>query len=697
MTDQGEPTGASRSYRSRNRRVGWTIRLTPLGVILLAVFNLLVVIGLVVGVMRIIQVTGNRWLVGQVSASKTPLSETTPTDIPSTLTPIKQPTVSPSTQPSSTSQPGTPTPSLQPVSTQTLYQGLIILALDEGGNSHIYAYQPREGGAGQPLPLTRLTYGPWDDVNPAISPDGRRVAFASNRSGYWDIYLLDLDSGGITRITDTLDYDGAPAWSPDNQWLVYETYINDNLEIKIQSVFTVSDTVQLTNNSGADFSPAWSPGGRQIAFVSNQSGENEIWVANLDNGEDERFMEVSQSPGSSNSRPSWSPDGKSLAWVSEQDGMRNIFIRAMDSPTASSAPGMASIKDLGSGDWPIWSPDGETILTVLESPNHYYMTAYPVQSPGLVFPTIELPGRVDGLSWGNISLSSSLPAVYQQAAMITPTELYDPALLTLPTDSGGRYQLAQLDGITAPHPYLHDLVDESFQALRRQIATRAGWDFLSSLENAYVPLTAPLDPGLGNDWLYTGRAFAVDTVPMNAGWVVVVRENFSTETYWRVYLKAFYQDGSAGVPLHELPWNFDGRNNSDVTAYEQGGEKLKEIPTGYWIDFTSRSLAYGWERMPALPNWRDSYRATRFSEFAMTGGLDWQTAMLQLYPPEVLVTPSPVYPPTKTPTATLRWYVSPTPTLTATPRPTFTPASETQASSTLTPNPLLAASPTPGG
>ncbi len=685
MTDQGEPTGSSRSYRSRNRRVGWTIRITPLGVLLLMVFNLLVAAGLVVGVMRLLQASGHPWLLGQVPASETPLSETTPTDLPPTQTSTRQPTVSPTTQPSSTLPPNPGTPSPQPVIAETLYQGLIILALDEGGNKHIYAYQPQESAAGQSLPLTRLTYGPWDDVDPAISPDGRSVAFASNRSGYWDIYLLDLDSSRITRMTDTLAYDGAPAWSPDNQWLVYETYINDNLEIKIQSVSTVSDTVQLTNNRAADFSPVWSPGGRQIAFVSSQSGENEIWIADLDDGEDQRFTDISQSPGTSNSHPSWSPDGKELAWVSEQDGMRNIFIREMGSSAATSTPGPVSLKDLGSGDWPVWSPDGLTILTSLDSPNHYYLTAYPVQSPGLVFPTIELPGKVDGLSWGNITLSSSLQAVYQQAAMITPTELYNPALLTQPTDSGGRYKLAPLDGVTAPQAYLHDLVDESFQALRKQIAAGAGWDFLSNLENAYVPLTAPLDPGLGNDWLYTGRAFAVDTVPMNAGWLVVVRENFSTETYWRVYIKAFYQDGSAGVPLHELPWNFDGRNNSDVTAYEQGGEKLTEIPPGYWIDFTSQALAYGWERMPALPNWRDSYRAARFNEFAMTGGLDWQTAMLQLYPPEVLITPSPVYPPTKTPTATLRWYVSPTPTLTATPRPTFTPGLEATVTVTTSP------------
>jgi TolB protein len=57
-------------------------------------------------------------------------------------------------------------------------------------------------------------------------------------------------------------------------------------------------------------------------------------------------------------------------------------------------------------------------------------------------------------------------------------------------------------------------------------------------------------------------------------------------------------------------------------------------------------------RVPALPNWRTFYRGARFSEFALTGGLDWYSAMLQLYPPDVLVTPTRVLPPTIT-TATL--------------------------------------------
>jgi TolB protein len=676
MASQLGQNGPSRPARKRRPGVGWTIRITPAGLIVLAIINLAILGGWAYGIIRIMQ----RFNVSWVSAPPTPTNiiqakATTailPTNSPTAQLAEISATYTP--QPSETSTPEPPIASPQPISTLSLDQGLLILALNEGGNTHLFAYQPEESGAGQPLPLTRLTYGPWDDITPAISPDGQTVAFASNRSGYWDIYLMNLGSGGITRLTDTLGYEASPSWSPDNQWLVYEAYVNDNLEIIIQSVVTTEEVIQLTDNPAADFSPAWSPLGRQIAFVSNQSGEDEIWLADLDKSEDQRFQNISQDPISKDTHPAWGPDGSVIAWVGEQDSMRDLYLQAVSSMVDTNpAPPNSSRKNLGNGDCPTWSADGETILTILEAPNHIYLTAYPVNYPGLSLPTIELPGAVYGMSWGNSSLTPALRAIYQQAAQATSTPLYVNSSASSPEGNGGRYQLTPLIGIDAPHPFLHELTEQSFIALRTSIAMEAGWDFLASLENAYVPLTSPLDPGMGNDWLYTGRAFATSTLPMNAGWMVVVREDFGAETYWRVFIRALYQDGSAGMPLHDQPWDFDSRYGGDTTIYEQGGQQQATIPSGYWIDFTERARAYGWERLPALIIWRAYSPAARFNEFVTTGGLNWQSAMLEFYPPEALVTPTAVIPPTRTPSPTLRWYASSTPTSTPTYRPTFTP------------------------
>jgi TolB protein len=100
---------------------------------------------------------------------------------------------------------------------------------------------------------------------------------------------------------------------------------------------------------------------------------------------------------------------------------------------------------------------------------------------------------------------------------------------------------------------------------------------------------------------------------------------------------------------------------------------MNSIPAGYWLDLTAVSAQYGWQRLPALTNWRSYYAGARFNEFVYPQNLDWRTAMLQLYPPEVLVTPTIVIPPTRTPTRTPFWYIPPSPTKTPTIRPTTTP------------------------
>jgi TolB protein len=227
-----------------------------------------------------------------------------------------------------------------------------------------------------------------------------------------------------------------------------------------------------------------------------------------------------------------------------------------------------------------------------------------------------------------------------------------------------------LEGVQAPYPQLHDLADEAFNALRERIQREVGWDALASLENAFVPITSSLDPGFGEDWLYTGRAFAINSLMTNAGWMVAVREDFGSQTYWRLYLRAQLQDGSLGIPLHDQPWDLRARYNLDPQVYEQGGQ-YSDVPPGYWVDVTSLAAQYGWERVPALPNWRTFYRGARFTEFALIEGLDWYTAMLQLYPPDVLVTPTRLLPPTLTPTRTPT--NTPTSTPTRTPRPTGSP------------------------
>ena len=582
-----------------------------------------------------------------------PSPTTTPTAVPPTETPTAS--LTPTEAPTQTPYIITATPAIG--TTPIAPHGTYFLSLAEAGHFHLFAYSP------QILPFTRLTANPWDDITPAISPDGKALAFASNQNGYWDLYLLDLSSAAINKLTDTPEYDAAPSWSPDGAFIAYESYQNGNLGIFVRSITDPTQVYPLTQDLASDTSPAWSPGGRQIAFISNRSGEAEVWIANLDRTGDDKFTNVSQSPQNLESHPAWSPDGNQLAWASTDpaSGMTNIYVWDARNPTSPA-------HWAGSGDWPVWQDNGN-LATRLTAPNQTFLAGYTAGGT-INLPPVLLNGPINGLTFGNTS--AAMPGPFQAIAKATPAALYTPSLTPLPGDLPGRASLVKLTGVQALYPQLHELAYDSFQALRAQVARATGWDALASLENAYVPLSTSLEPGLGEDWLYTGRAFTLNPAQIQAGWMSIVRENFGQQTYWRIYLRTTAQDGSQGAPLTQLPWNFNARTG-DPVAYENGGRLEASIPSGYWVDLTALAIQYGWERLPALPDWRTYYAGARFNELAFTQGLDWRTAMLQLYPPEVLVTPTVVIPPTRTPTPTSMWYQSPTPTSTPTLNPTNTP------------------------
>jgi TolB protein len=544
-------------------------------------------------------------------------------------------------------------------------QGVLLLAIQDGPFSHLFAYHPLY------LPLARLTNTPWDDAAPSISPDGKRIAYAARKNGYWDLYALDLTTGQETRLTDTPEYESSPTWSPDGQWIAFERYNGTSLDIYIQSLTDPeAPAIQLTDDPGVDRSPAWAPGGREIAFVSSRSGDEEIWLAELDQVDD-RFTNLSRSSHTRDRAPAWSADGNRLAWASENGGDRRIVVWDRSAP-------LQPAKTAGQGDLAAWSPDGTTLFSTLRGPNQVGLSAFTAVTARMTLPYLPLPGDVVGMTWVPGPLPAWLADTLADADFSPAPALWQPAL-TRTVLPAGRAGLAELPDVTAPQPALHDAVDEAFNTLRAQVGLETGWDALSSLENAYVPLTAPLAPSMQDDWLYTGRAFAINPLLISAGWISVNREDFHGQTYWRIYLKARYQDGSMGAPLTEMIWDLNARYAGDARAYENGG-KLGPVPAGYWIDMTALTQRYGWERLPAGVNWRTFYPSIRYNQFVMTGGRNWQQAMLELYPPEALATPTPL--PTYTPTAlpTTARNVRPltptpsqTPTQAATRRPTWTP------------------------
>ena len=190
-----------------------------------------------------------------------------------------------------------------------------------------------------------LTNSPRYDTDPSWSPDGKRIAFASDRFAFdrektplsFDIYVMDADGSDPQRLTENRMDDRDPSWSPDGKRIVFRASREGHFENKfaITDEIYVMDTdgqnlQRLTENRKNDWSPSWSPDGERIAFASDRKGEFEnfeIYVMDADGGNQQRLT---------NNRvwdmdPSWSPDGKRIAFASDRKGdLENFEIYVMD-------------------------------------------------------------------------------------------------------------------------------------------------------------------------------------------------------------------------------------------------------------------------------------------------------------------------------------------------------------------------------
>ncbi|MBC8098017.1 MAG: PD40 domain-containing protein, partial [Armatimonadetes bacterium] len=170
-----------------------------------------------------------------------------------------------------------PTATQLPDALQAL--GSVAFTVRQNGQTDLWAV-----GIADSRSPARLTNGTGDERDPSWSPDGRRLAYAANQDGNWELYVYDILTNITDRKTFDLAFQGAPTWSPDNFWLVYESYQGDNLDIFILAVDGSEPTRRLPGSSDApDFSPVWSPDGRYIAFTSWMDGASQdIYIFNLD-------------------------------------------------------------------------------------------------------------------------------------------------------------------------------------------------------------------------------------------------------------------------------------------------------------------------------------------------------------------------------------------------------------------------------
>ena len=215
-----------------------------------------------------------------------------------------------------------------------------------------------------------LVSNPANESRPLYSPDGRRLAFISTRTGNGDIYVLTLDTGDLRRLTFDDSNDQLDAWSADGHWIYFTSSsrdisgMNDIFRVSIDGGTPMQVTGDAYTN---EYFSAPSPEGSSVAFTGHGLGfaqwwrkghshidESEVWLMHM--GPKPSYEQISEG-GAKEMWPMWSKDGRRVYYVSDRSGAQNIWVRELGGKTRQ----VTNYTD-GRVLWPSIAYDGRTIV-----------------------------------------------------------------------------------------------------------------------------------------------------------------------------------------------------------------------------------------------------------------------------------------------------------------------------------------------
>ncbi len=211
-----------------------------------------------------------------------------------------------------------------------------------------------EGVGGIYLPIVRNNYP---------VPETGKIVFVSDRDGNDEIYSMNYDGSGVTRLTDNTAQDGSPDWSPDGSKIAFSSNLTGDFEIYVMNS-DGSGLVQVTT-LGDCFQPQWSPDGTHIAFVW-QGYDSIVYTIHPDGT---GLFQVTYPPEIQADSPYWTPDGSKIAFISPVP-TPGIYTENPD------GTGLTPVLEVSGLAYFAWSPDGNRIVLSLPAPPNYNFDLY---------------------------------------------------------------------------------------------------------------------------------------------------------------------------------------------------------------------------------------------------------------------------------------------------------------------------------
>jgi Tol biopolymer transport system component len=240
--------------------------------------------------------------------------------------------------------------------------GKIVFSSDRDGDQDIYTVNPDGSG------LTQLTNNSGGDVAPSWSADGNYIVFVREAyvgvGGVQELWYMDANGARQTAVAQTTGTPTvqAPAWSPDNERIVFSAAFSDNE----RDIWTVTpdgtDRRALTRNAVQEYDPVFSPDGQKVAYTFSTAARGDfIHVMNADGSGDQ---ELDPGPGWEQ-QPDWSPDGTSITYhVTNSPNPADDGVYVMNADQSGPQP----VPNARFDSYPAWSPDGTRLAVEAAEP-----------------------------------------------------------------------------------------------------------------------------------------------------------------------------------------------------------------------------------------------------------------------------------------------------------------------------------------